>query len=170
MRRYLFAALTLLLLGALVASCSSEPAPSTQGAAMAPTGVDDPEALGEQLVRQWLDMLHGPDSDLEEMGRFLAPNFQIQRDDGSRTNREQYLAEPATVNAYEIRDLLAEVVSDEQGASLTVTFELAVDVIISGERHETTAPRIGTFIWRDDHWTLLSWGNFGTLPDDAPKN
>lgn len=170
MRRTLFATLTLVLLGTLLASCASEPTPSTESVAMAPTGVEDPEALGEQLVREWLDLLKGAETDLEALEHFLAPNFQIQRDDGSRANREQYLAEPATVNAYAIRNLLAEVAGGEQGASLTVTFELEVDVIISGERHATTAPRIGTFIWAEDHWALLSWGNFGTLPGDAPKH
>lgn len=164
MRRLLpLCAAAFLAMSACVASSSeTKPAPD-ETADRAPT-IEDPDSEAERLVRRWIDSLEGEDTDTARLRTILSPDFQLVRDDGSRATREEYLAEPALVNAYEISNLHAT----QHGSTLVVSFDLTVDEVIGGKHIATTAPRLGSFVWDGKDWLLLSWANFGVTKEE-PK-
>lgn len=133
---------------ALLSACSSD-------SSGAPT-IDDPAATGRELAIDFLDMLQR--SDAAALEDFLAPAFQLQRADGSGYDRDEYLANPAIVNTFEVGD---EVFASQQDDVLVVRWGAQVNEITEGTKlSEVYAPRLSTFVWSDGAWRLLAHANF----------
>ena len=130
-----------------------------------PPAVADPDAKGQELAERYLDTLKGPDTDTEALDALLAPDYQLVRNDGTRATKEEYLAEPATVDSYSI----ANVKGTSTGNTLVVSFDLTIEEEINGQQIAETAPRLGSFVWDGEDWLLLSWANFGVPPEDEAK-
>jgi len=140
-----------LALGAV--ACSSSP--TTGGATSAPQ-LADPSGEATALVTAWLVALQQGKKD--EIAGFLAPNFLIQRADGSTSDRDQYLKDLPTVGAY---TLGPQVLGIQDGDSLTVRWSMEVDEIINGKPfHKGEAARLTGFHWNGSRWQITTYANF----------
>lgn len=122
----------------------------------------DPAATGRELAQRFLDILGNPNPAplLEE---FLAPAFQIQRSNGTFANKEEYVAQPASVARFTIADEGFR--AYQEGPALTVRFAVAIEEQINGEELRVTdADRLGVFIRTPRGWQLLAWSNFNPVP------
>ena len=102
----------------LLAACASE-------SSDAPT-LADPAETGRALAIDFLDMLQRADA--EALEDFLAPAFQLQRPDGSGYDRDEYLADPAVVNTFEVGD---DVIASQQGDLLIVRWGAQVNDLLT---------------------------------------
>ncbi len=141
-RRVRLAALALVLVAAFVA-------PSVSSAAVTP------KALGNQLVNRFFADLQR--HDVADLQRFLAPTFQIQRADGSRATKAQYLRNLPTIRSFRIRGLTAT----SDGTVLVATYEVSSNQVINGKQQKTGfAPRLSVFERGAKGWQLLAHANF----------
>lgn len=93
--------------------------------------------------------------------RFLDSAFLLQRGDGSYLNKKEYLADPALVDAYTIRNIVAT----RKGNIRVIRFEAKTDQIIDGTQVPGVfIPRLSTFVKSDGKWTLISHANFLAPP------
>ena len=93
--------------------------------------------------------------------RFLDSAFLLQRGDGTYLNKKEYLAEPALVYAYKIRNIVAT----RKGNVRVMRFEAKTDQVIDGKQVPGVfIPRLSTFVKADGKWTLISHANFLAPP------
>jgi hypothetical protein len=116
----------------------------------------DPSATGRELATEFMTILQREDrADLEA---FLAEGFVIQRADGSTATRDEYLAAPITVSSF---DLGPDVLGVQDGDVLVVRWSVkAAETTAAGALGAEIAPRLSTFVWRDDEWRMVSHANF----------
>lgn len=118
----------------------------------------DPVATATELLTTWLETLKAGES----VADLIAPNFQLQRADGSGADRDQYLANPATVSEYTFGD---SIVASQSGNTLSVRWSVKVSEVINGQEYiDIEAPRITAFEWTGDAWQIVSYGNFNPAP------
>lgn len=154
--------ITVLLVLAVPAVVSACVVPTDGTGNATPMGgpeVADPARLGQEQVDRFFGTLKGADTDTALLDSILAENFQIVRSDGSRATKAQYLANPASVDTYEIADLSATL----EGPTLVVSFDVEVNEVIDGRQVVSTAPRLGVFVWDGTDWRLAAWTNFGVV-------
>ena len=114
-----------------------------------------PAALAQRLVGRWFRALQTEDHDALE--RLLAPEFQLVRANGTVLDREEYLANPASIADYELGPLTATL----DGGTLVVTYTVAVDSTLDGVVQPTApAPRLTVFSRHDGQWLLSAHANF----------
>lgn len=155
--RRTLAGTALLAVLALPMACGSD-APDGAGSPR----LDDPAVTGRELVIEFLTILQ--DGNITALDAFLDPSFQLQRADGSGANKEEYLANPAKIESFEVAAGLS---AEQSGSVLTVRWAVLLDGIINGTEVERgEAPRLSAFVWRGDRWRLLSHANF-LLPNDS---
>jgi hypothetical protein len=113
--------------------------------------------LATRLVNRYLtDIEH---RDLAGLRTFLSPAFQLQRADGSRQTKAQYLRNLPTVRSYRIRDLQATSTAD----ALVATYEVAANEVINGKQLRMGyAPRISAFVRGRGGWRMIAHANFNT--------
>ena len=133
---------------ALAACSSSSPAAAPKLA--------DPSATGRELVVAWLTALQ--QKDLASLDAQIAPNFQLQRADGSSSNKAEYLANPASVDTYELGDTI---VGLQSANTLTVRWAMKV----KGQTNGVTVPdkeaaRLTGFEWNGERWQIITYANF----------
>lgn len=151
--------MTAAILPLTLAGCGSTSNPSAASTAAAPK-LSDADATARTLLTSWLDALKSGDRD--QLAAFLAPNFQIQRSDGTSANRSEYLANPAKVDSYQFG---ARFHAEQSGATLSVTWSLRVTETINGaELNNVEAPRLTVFSWLDGEWKIVGYGNFSPIP------
>ena len=148
-RRGLLALLLALTTALTLAACSSS------SATAAPT-LADPSATGRELVVAWLTALQ--QKDMASIDAQLAPNFQIQRADGSSSTKAEYLANPASIDTFELGDTL---VGLQNANTLTVRWALKV----TGETNGVAVPnkeaaRLTGFQWNGERWQIITYANF----------
>lgn len=115
---------------------------------------------GGALATRFLEILGLPDVDkVAALEGFLADEFQIVRADGSRLDRDAYLAKPATVHQF----LITDVIATQHEDLVVVSFTLATTETIDGVEQTTTAPRLSVFHWDGADWRLAAHSNFGAL-------
>lgn len=125
----------------------------------------DVEALGTQLVDEFIEILKLPD-EAKRVGLegFLANEFQIVRDSGARLDQAGYIENPATVFEVEISELKAS----EDGGVLVVSYTLAVDEVIDGVAIKSIRSRLSVFhLGEDGRWRIAAHANFGALPENG---
>jgi hypothetical protein len=147
---------TAVLLGTLMigaTACSSSTTPSDVGSA---PQLAHPTATARGLVNAWLAALKSGNK--KAIAGFLAPNFLIQRADGSTSDREQYLQHPPIVSTFKVsKDLIAI----QDGDSLSVRWSVEVDEIINGTSFKAgDAPRLTSFQWTGSRWQIATYANF----------
>lgn len=146
-----------------VGSCSSDSETSRDDQEVIEPGTSDtpvlvdPSATGRELVTRWLTTLRNGDS----VADLMAPNFQIQRADGSAATRDQYLARQATVSEFEVGD---EVLASQAGRTLSVRWSIKVTEEVEGVLYENVeAPRLTVFEWVDGSWLIVGYANFNPV-------
>jgi hypothetical protein len=111
--------------------------------------------LGARLVNRFFSELKRHDS--AGLRRFLSPAFQIQRADGSRLTKEQYLNNLPKVLSYKLRDLR----TTSTRTAVTVTYQAATTEIINSKKTKSGfAPRLSVFLLAPGGWQLVGHGNF----------
>lgn len=142
----------------LTASATAGAAPAAKAPAHAPK-LADPDAKAKELLTTWLTALQ--QGDTATIAKLLAPNFQIERADGTGTDRAGYLANPAKVTSFAFAD---ELVALQHGDTLTVRWGLKITEQIGGTQYvDQTAPRLTAFVWRQGRWQILAYGNFNPV-------
>jgi hypothetical protein len=123
----------------------------------APASAASPNALGTKLVKRFLTQVM--DKDIPGLRRFMSPAFQLQRADGSRVTKAEYLSNPSTVRSFQMRGLRATT----SGNILVATFEASSDTVVNGQQFKTGfGPRIATFVHTKSGWQITSYANFNT--------
>jgi hypothetical protein len=113
--------------------------------------------LGHRLVNRFFSELKH--HDVAGLRRFLSPAFQLQRADGSRLKKKQYLHNLPDVISYRLRDFR---VTSTRGA-LVVTYQAAAKEIINGKKFKAGfAPRLSVFSRGAHGWQLVGHANFNT--------
>jgi hypothetical protein len=124
--------------------------------------LDDPSVTGSRLAERFLGLLKA--KDVAGLTRFLAPNFQLQRADGSGDTKGAYLGKLPTVNEFVVTDA----VGTQSGDSLVVRYLANVEGMINGKAYRPgPAPRLSTFRWDGRRWQLTSHANFNPLQSSA---
>jgi hypothetical protein len=134
-------------------------------AVAAPAAADeDTTELGTGLATRFIEILALPAEEKQAgLADFLALEFQIVRSNGDRLDRDGYMENPASVEAFEIR----EVVATRSDELVVVSYLLDATVTIDGVTRTTTAPRLSTFHEVDGEWRMTSHANFSPLEDPA---
>ena len=151
-----------MVVAVVVLAWSASIAGTTAGAATAASAptLKHPEATARTLVTAWLTALQRQDA--KAIAASLAPNFQIERADGSGQNRAEYIAKPAVVDTFVLGD---EMTALQSGDTLTVRWSIKVSEQIGDNQfHDTEAPRLTTFVWQHGRWKILSYANFNQIP------
>ena len=151
-RKVLVTTLMLATLAFGATACSSS-SPSTTSSA---PKLAHPAQTARGLVTSWLTALKSGNT--KAIAGFLAPNFLIQRADGSTSTRAQYLLHPPTVNTFTVgRDIIAI----QDGASLSVKWSVEVDEVINGKTFKAgEAARLTGFEWTGARWQIATYANF----------
>jgi ketosteroid isomerase-like protein len=131
---------------------------SARSSAAAPQ-LKDPDKTARKLIVEWLTALK--DQDQAAIADNMAPNFQIERADGSGTDRKGYLANPSVVKDFTLKE---PVIAKQSGNTLTARWALKVSANINGvDYQDAEAPRLTTYVWRDGRWKLISYANFNPV-------
>ena len=116
------------------------------------------EADAEAAVRQWLDAVVAGTP--EALGAVLAPEFQIQRANGTGHDRDGYIEGGAAQLAeFDATDLIVTRHDD----LLVVRYTLLVSETIDGQPVQRTAPRLTVFRWDDGRWLVVAHANFAQV-------
>ena len=135
--------------------------PSLSGAATASRPAPqfgNPTAGAKPLVLRFFVLLQR--RDIDGLGRFLSPAFQVQRADGSASGRNKYLENLPTVTKFYISNIFAT----QQGGTLVVRYLARVEGRINGKPYTPgPAPRLSVFAWNGERWQLVAHANFNSL-------
>lgn len=102
------------------------------------------------------------DGDSAALESLLSPAFQLVRADGSSANREEYLANPATMDSFELTDF----VTTREGDVIVARFLGATAETIDGQTYATQpAPRIAVMQQDGDQWRIVAQVNFN-VPEE----
>ena len=117
-------------------------------------------AIAERVQNEFFTALQNGDS--TALAALLSPAFQLVRADGSSANREQYLADPATMNSFELSDFAVT----STGDVLVARFMGSTSEVIDGvEYSRAAAPRFAVMKRDGDTWKIVGQVNF-----NAPAN
>lgn len=107
------------------------------------------------LASEFLMLLQA--EDVNGLKAFLAPQFLIQRGDGSHLDKSQYLADPAEVDSFKVRG----VVGTRDGDIRVIRFEANTKERIKGkEVAGGWIPRLSIFVEEEGIWKLIAHANF----------
>ncbi len=126
--------------------------------ALTPALAQSTDAEAEMAVRQWLDAVVAGTP--EALGAVLAPEFQIQRANGTGHDRDGYIEGGAAQLAeFDAQDLVVTRHDD----LMVVRYTLVVSETISGQPVQQTAPRLTVFRLEDGHWLVVAHANFAEV-------
>ena len=115
-------------------------------------------ATGKALVVQFFTLLKNKDA--AGLQAFLAPNFQVQRADGSADGKVAYMKKLPTVYSFRI----ARVIASYANGSLVVRYLAKATGLVNGKRYTPGwAPRLSVFTWNGARWQLSAHSNFNPL-------
>ena len=141
-------------------AATSTPAASPPASARVATADDK---LGEELADQFFSTLQRGDT--EQLDALLDPAFQIARADGTTADKAQYLQQPATVQAYQIDN----VVATRDGNALVVRYDVTTEEVIDRQAYASEpAPRLSVFVDEGGTWRLVAHANLNVPSADTP--
>lgn len=133
---------------ALVPAATAAPAPH----------LPSQSATGKALVVKFFTLLKNKDT--AGLQSFLAPNFQVQRADGSADGKAAYLTKLPTVYSFQI----SRVVASYANGSLVVRYLAKATGLVDGKKYTPGwAPRLSVFTWNGARWQLSAHSNFNRL-------
>jgi protein-disulfide isomerase len=116
-----------------------------------------PGTRGLQLVNRFFSDVQG--KKVADLKKFLSSAFQLQRADGTRQSKAQFLAKLPTVKSYKLRDTL----ETSAGPTIVVTYQVAANEVIDGKPYQTGyLPRISVFVNGPQGWQFVAHSNFNT--------
>jgi hypothetical protein len=123
---------------------------SSSSTSTAPMQVSD-----KALISEFFELVQA--EDLEGLDEYLSPAFQLQRADGSHATKDEYLANPAVIEDFEIVDVEGTRVGDVR--VIRSSF-VAIETINGRPVSTEPAPRLSTFVWNGERWQIVSHANF----------
>jgi hypothetical protein len=115
-------------------------------------------ATGRALVVKFFTLIQHKDK--AGLQAFLAPNFQVQRADGSADGKAAYLDDIPTVRSFRI----SRVVAGYANGALVVRYLAKATGLINGKEYTPGwAPRLSVFTWNGAHWQIAAHSNFNPL-------
>ena len=152
------------LLVAAIAALGAVPAiNATAAPTSTPRDADVNTQKGTELVEKFFNLLK--DQNAKGLEKFLSPAFQIQRADGSFLTKDEYLANPAKVESFEITNLQAT----KAGNVIVVRYDVIADVTIDGQQQSMDpAPRLSVFAKGKKGYQLVAHANFN-VPEEQPE-
>ena len=91
----------------------------------------------------------------------LAPEYQIERADGSGLDKEGYLK--SNLPKFAAMPEVSSVKVTGTGDILVVRYEITLDATRNGKRVQRHAPRLTVFRKQGDSWLVVAHANFATL-------
>lgn len=99
------------------------------------------------------------DGDAAGLEKVLSPAFQLVRADGSAVTYQEYLANPATMNSFELDNF----VTTRDGDIIVAHFSGATNEVIDGQQFATApAPRFAVMQKDGDTWKIIAQANFNS--------
>jgi hypothetical protein len=123
-----------------------------------PPRLPNQSAAGKVLATRFFSLLEHKDK--AGLQAFLAPNFQVQRADGTADGKKGYLQKLPTIKSFR---LIRFVVSYANG-TLVVRYLAKATGIVAGHRYTPGwAPRLSVFTWNGARWQIVAHSNFNPL-------
>jgi Domain of unknown function (DUF4440) len=133
-------------------------APSAATAVAPAPRYGNPTAAGKALVVRYFTLLQ--QKDVAGLDRFLSPAFQVQRADGTASEKAEYLKKLPDVQKFSLSKFRAT----QQGATLVVRYQAVVTGTVNGKAYTPgPAPRLSVFAWNGQRWRLAAHSNFNPL-------
>jgi hypothetical protein len=147
---------TVMVVGMLALGTSACSSNSTASGTSSAPQLAHPASTARGLITAWITALKSGNK--KTIAGFLAPNFLIQRADGSTSDRSQYLQKLPTITTFNIgKDIKAL----QDGPSLSVRWSLEVDEVINGKSFNAgEAARLTGFQWTGSRWQIATYANF----------
>ena len=99
------------------------------------------------------------DGDKVALDQLLSPAFQLVRSDGSTADKAEYMANPATMNSFELTDFVVS----RDGDVIVARFNGTTGEIINGQQYNgSPAPRFAVMVKEGDTWRIVGQVNFNT--------
>jgi ketosteroid isomerase-like protein len=120
----------------------------------AASAAEDPEGLARVEVERFYAGTAGK----VPLAEILGEGFQLIRSDGTRSDRSGYLANPASLQTYELGDFKAT----RTGDTLIATFNASFQGMVEGVQYDVVrSPRLAVFTQVDGSWKLQAFANLG---------
>jgi hypothetical protein len=151
---------TWLVVAAVVAALAVGPSTAaTSHSALVPAPkLADPTATGHRLANTFFALLKA--KDVTRLESFLSPAFQVQRADGSSSQKTDFLAKLPVVNNF----VLTSFTGTQAGSTLVIRYLASVEGLVNGRPYTPgPAPRLATYAWNGTRWQLASNANFNPL-------
>jgi outer membrane murein-binding lipoprotein Lpp len=101
------------------------------------------------------------DGDAAALEKLLSPAFQLVRADGSSATKSEYLANPATMNSFELTDFI----TTREGDLIVAKFVGTTNEVIDGTEYKgDPADRFAVMQRNGDTWRIIAQVNFNS-PD-----
>lgn len=138
-----------------VPGSASTPAPAAATPPLSnPAGTAD-RTLAERVQNEFFASLRNGDSAV--LAALLSPAFQLVRADGSSADREQYLANPATLNSFELTDFSVTSTGDVFVARF---LGRTAEVVNGVEYSQAVAPRFAVMKRAGESGQIVAEVNF----------
>jgi len=148
-RTFIVAMATIAIPSAVLTGCSKPPTYDPSAAAVP----SDAEATTE-VTRLFEGVMK---KDLADLGKFLAPNFMLQRTIGGGLDRAAFIAALPDLDGYKLEPISGR----RFGDTLTATYSASTDLHVEGRKFPATpSPFLSTCVRVDGEWHLVSHGNF----------
>lgn len=134
---------------------AEEPAETEPPANSVATSDPADVAIAEETQNAFFSAL--VDGDGEALEELLSPAFQLVRADGSSATKDQYLANPAVMDSFELTDF----VTTREGDLIVARFLGATEETIDGQTYSNEpAPRFAVMQQEGDSWRIIAQVNF----------
>jgi hypothetical protein len=118
----------------------------------------NPTAAAKPLVVRFFTLVQ--QKDVAGLDRLLSPAFQVQRADGTATEKADYLKKLPDVQKFSLSNFRAT----QQGGTLVVRYLAVVTGTVNGKPYTPgPAPRLTVFAWNGQRWQLVAHTNFNPL-------
>jgi hypothetical protein len=140
-----------------VPGSASTPAPAAVTPPLSDPADTEGRAFAERVQNEFFAALQNGDS--TGLAALLSPAFQLVRADGSSADREQYLANPATLNSFELTDFSVT----STGDVFVARFLGKTAEVVSGvEYSRTVAPRFAVMKRAGESGQIVAVVNFNS--------
>ena len=160
MRKFMAVAMVVVLSAAVVACSSSDTADpeTTNGTTTGTTDV----AIATQTQNEFFAAISAGDT--AALDAVLSDAFQLVRADGSHATKDEYLANPASIDDFALSDFDVT----RTGDTIVARFTGSVTETIDGQVYDRDpAPRFAVMVRNGDRWQIVAQVNLSTpAPQD----
>ena len=115
-------------------------------------------ATGKPLAEKWFTLVQN--KDVAGLKKFMSPAFELQRADGTGSNKADYLKNISTVQSFNLTDFTAS----RAGDVLVVRYLADATGIVNGKPYSPgPAPRLTVFKRDGKAWQIVAHANFNPL-------